>query len=285
MATSQPPSRRIDELLRWAAQQLAAGESPAVDARVLLAAALDRDLTYLMTWPERELDDPQCEQFRAWVAQRAKGRPVAHLVGYRDFWTLRLQVNDATLIPRPETELLVEAALDLPLPDNARVADLGTGTGAIALALASEHPKWSVTACDRVVDAVKLAQQNASANALTNVTCVHSHWFDALNGQVFDLIVSNPPYIETDSEYLTQGDVRFEPASALTSGSDGLDDIRTIAEQARNHLVSRGWLVLEHGHAQHHAINTLLCEKGFTDVRTLSDLNNLPRVTLARKSH
>lgn len=278
-------SKRIDALLRWATAQLHQSESGAFDARVLLASALEKPHSYLLTWPEAELSESQHKLFADMVTQRQQGKPVAHILGFRDFWTLRLAVNPFTLIPRPETELLVEQALDLALPTKANVLDLGTGTGAIALALASERPEWAVTGVDKVSQAVELATENARNNAIANASFVRSDWFDGINASRFDLIVSNPPYVEASSPYLKQGDVRFEPASALTAGEDGLDDIRTIVEQAQGFLCDTGWLMIEHGFEQHTQVQSLMASAGYTAISSKQDLNGLPRLTMGCKSH
>lgn len=271
----------ISELISWARSQLTLSESALLDSRILLAHCLGRDLTYLLTWPEKQVNKEVQSEFKKIVEQRAIGHPVAYLIGYRDFWTLRLQVAPSTLIPRPETELLVEQCLEYPLPNNANVLDLGTGTGAIALALACEKPSWHVTGVDLMLPAVELAKQNAINNDIQNATFMQSNWFDALTNKRFDLIVSNPPYVESTSPYLSEGDVRFEPKSALTAGDDGLDDIRKIIQLAPSHLNHGGKLVLEHGFQQSQQIQQLMTEHGFQNSGSVNDLNHIPRVTYA----
>ena len=226
---------RIDNALAWAAEQLEGGESPSVDAKVMLANILGKSQTYLFTWPDKTLDAAQKAQFEADVAKRKRGEPVAYIIGKRDFWTLSLFTSPDTLIPRPDTEVLVEHVLNWANQHSSAslsICDLGTGTGAIALALASELPEASVTGVDFQAGAVNLATRNAQANSIANAHFVQSDWFSALAGQTFDIIVSNPPYIEESSPYLNEGDVRFEPKTALTSGSDGLDDIKQIINNA-----------------------------------------------------
>lgn len=269
--------------LRWGSDRLGDGESPATDCRVLLCHVLKCDRSYLFTWPEKTLTGDQQSEFETLVHKRREGYPVAYLIGRRGFWDLTLKVNPTTLIPRPETELLVETALELTLPAIAHVCDLGTGTGAIALALASERPGWSVTGVDRINGALALAAENARLNGGLVIDWRLSHWFSELdNEQTFDLIVSNPPYVEDDSEYLSQGDVRFEPKSALTAGADGLDDIREIVEQAPDFLKNNGWLVIEHGYTQHPKIATIMQKRGFTQCRAVTDLNGHQRITLGQ---
>lgn len=258
------------------------GDSPRLDAELLLGAIIQRDRTWFRTWPDYQLDAESLAAFDRQVEKRVAGHPVAHLLGRQGFWTLSLQVSEHTLIPRPDTESLVEAALALPLPGNARILDLGTGTGAIALALASERPGWQVTATDAVDDAVALARRNADALGLP-VVVEKSHWFDQLAPSRFDLIVSNPPYIADQDEHLGQGDVRFEPASALVAGADGLDDIRLIVAGAEQWLTPAGWLLLEHGFDQGGAVRALFEAAGFRHVETRRDYGQNDRFTLGQK--
>lgn len=273
----------ISELLNWAYQQLSAGESPKTDARFILAHCMGQSTTYLMTWPDKIVDEDIQSHFQKLVTKRKIGHPVAHLIGTRDFWTLSLEVSPDTLIPRPETELLVEQALHLPIDQTAKVLDLGTGTGAIALSLAQEKPDWQVTGVDVIESAVALAKRNGIANLLPDVEFLQSSWFDNLNARTFDLIVSNPPYVESDSHYLLEGDVRFEPASALTSGKDGLDDIKIIIEQSLKHLESGGWLMIEHGYNQSEDLAKLFMQYQYTHIFHKKDLNDQPRISAAQK--
>ncbi|WJG08249.1 peptide chain release factor N(5)-glutamine methyltransferase [Aliiglaciecola sp. LCG003] len=273
----------IQQLLDWAIVQLALGESPRLDARILLSHCTNLSITQLMTWPDKSIDETPEKQFRDLVQQRKVGHPVAHLIGYRDFWTLSLNVTPDTLIPRPETELLIEQALQLDLPREARVLDLGTGTGAIALSLASEQADWQITGADFSAKAVQLAKSNGVKNHLEQVTFLQSNWFEQIPLQSFDLIVSNPPYVESDSPYLAQGDVRFEPASALTSGSTGLDDITQIVKNATSYLSSKGWLMLEHGLGQAPEIAKLFLNSGYQNIFHAEDLNGVTRISAARK--
>lgn len=273
----------IAEALTWGSEILGDGESPVTDCRVLLCHALGVERSYLFTWPDKILTSDTQDVYQTLLLKRREGYPVAYLIGQRGFWDLTLKVNETTLIPRPETELLVETALELPLTENARVCDLGTGTGAIALALASERSQWSVTGVDRIEGALSLAKENATLNGDIKVDWYLSHWFEALDPTFsFDLIVTNPPYVETTSQYLSQGDVRFEPKSALTAGEDGLDDIRIIVEQSPLYLSDSGWLVIEHGFAQHNSVKSLLLKRGFSQCRGITDLNGCQRITLGR---
>lgn len=273
----------IESLLNTA--ELPDSPTPRLDAELLLAAALGKPRSYLRTWPERELDADQLGLFRSHLQRRRQGEPVAYILGHQGFWSLDLEVAPHTLIPRPDTELLVESALAL-LPATPLAAlDLGTGTGAIALALASERPGWQVTGVDRVEDAVALAERNRQRLQLDNVRFLHSHWFSALAGQRFGLILSNPPYIRADDRHLDQGDVRFEPSSALVAGADGLDDIRAIIQAAPQYLLSGGWLLLEHGFDQAEAVRELLATAGFSEAHSRRDLGGHERISLGRFDH
>ncbi|MCH2340736.1 peptide chain release factor N(5)-glutamine methyltransferase [Pseudomonas sp. NPDC047963] len=270
----------IDSLLR--AAQLPDSPSAKLDAEWLLAAVLGRSPSYLRTWPEREVLPEDEARFVAHLERRRLGEPVAYILGRQGFWSLELEVAPHTLIPRPDTELLVETAMKV-LPASAvSVLDLGTGTGAIALALASERPAWQVTGVDRVTEAVTLAARNAQRLGLGNTVFLESHWFSSIAGQRYELIVSNPPYIPASDPHLMQGDVRFEPSSALVSGVDGLDDIRLIIARAPGHLSSTGWLVLEHGYDQASAVRSLLSAGGFVDVASCRDFGGHERVSLGR---
>ena len=256
--------------------------TPSLDAELLLAHVLGKSRSYLHTWPERELEAEQLERYQAMLMRRRAGEPVAYILGRQGFWSLELEVAAHTLIPRPDTELLVETVLALLPATPAQVLDLGTGTGAIALALASERPAWQVTGVDRVAEAVALAERNRARLELSNASFVASHWFSALAGQRYQLIVSNPPYIAADDRHLGEGDLRFEPSSALVAGADGLDDIRLIIAQAPDYLQTGGWLLLEHGFDQAAAVRELLSARGFSAVESRRDLGGHERISLGR---
>lgn len=256
-------------------------ESAKLDAQVLLLHILQKPRSYLFTWPEHALSDEQQSQFNVFIQRRLKGEPVAHITGLREFWSLSLEVNATTLIPRPDTETLVEQALEIALPATAKVLDLGTGTGAIALALGSEMPNWQITAVDRVSDAVALATRNQQRLAINNVHVKQSNWFSELHGEKFNLIVTNPPYIESSDIHLNQGDVRFEPLSALVADDCGMSDIKQIITQSRDYLSSNGYLLIEHGFEQGEAVRHFFEIMAFVNIKTVKDLGNNDRVTLA----
>ncbi|WLH80096.1 MULTISPECIES: peptide chain release factor N(5)-glutamine methyltransferase [unclassified Pseudomonas] len=271
----------IASLLR--AADLPDSPTARLDAELLLAAALGKSRSYLHTWPEKIVSSEDALTFAGYLQRRRGGEPVAYILGQQGFWKLDLEVAPHTLIPRPDTELLVETALQLLPATPTQVLDLGTGSGAIALALASERPAWTVTAVDRVLEAVALAERNRQRLHLNNVTVLNSHWFSALQGHTYDLIISNPPYIADNDPHLVAGDVRFEPASALVAGRDGLDDLRHIIKQAPQHLNAAGWLLLEHGYDQAGAVRDLLLGEGFDNVHSRIDLGGHERITLGRR--
>lgn len=261
---------------------LASGESPRADADALLCHLLDCRRSYLMTWPEHELDAAQQATLSGWLARRLNGEPIAHLIGEREFWSLPLKVSPATLIPRPDTEVLVEQALARLPGGPCALLDLGTGTGAIALALKSERPYADVWAVDRMPAAAALARTNSAALGLP-IEVRDGSWFAPLSDAPrFAMIVSNPPYIDGTDPHLHEGDVRFEPRSALVAEEQGLADIRLIVTQAPAHLVPGGWLLLEHGWDQGEAVRQLLLQQGYVQVETVRDYGDNERVTLGR---
>lgn len=274
----------IASALQQAVSRLqAVSDSPRLDAELLLCRVLEQGRSYLFTWPERPLTASQSAAYEGLVERRAGGEPVAHILGERGFWTLDLKVTPDTLIPRPETELLVEAALAR-IPEDAawQVADLGTGSGAIALAIAAERPNSHLCAVERSAAALAVARENAQTQGLDNIEFVQGDWFVPLQGRRFDMIVSNPPYIPHEDPHLAQGDVRFEPLTALASGEDGLDDIRHLIAAAPDYLALSGWLLLEHGYDQGEAVLTLLRQAGYQAVEDLHDLHGHGRVAVAR---
>jgi len=274
---SQPAgTRRLDDLLQDARKRI-----DAVDAEFLLVHVLGKSRSWLFAHRDDLAPETCVAPFRSLVDRRAAGEPVAYLTGQRGFWRFDLAVSPATLIPRPETELLVELAVErLPVDRPLRIADLGTGSGAIALALAFERPHAHVVATDASAAALDVARANAAALQLRNVEFREGDWLSPLAGERFDLIASNPPYIALGDPHLGEGDLRFEPASALSSGADGLDALRAITGRAPAHLGDDGWLLVEHGWDQGAAVRGLFAAVGFIEVETARDLEGRDRVTL-----
>ena len=330
----------VQNVIDWAKQLIAKQsgltfQSGALEARLLFSYVTGKSQTWLMTHSTdavlKHFSQTHVAKYTQAVNERLAGKPIAFILGTQAFWSLNLKVSEHTLIPRQDTETLVEAALNLTLPVNAQVLDLGTGTGAIALALAKERPHWCVLGVDKVHEAVALARENAILNEV-NAHFIQSDWFKSLDGhelnafannvftnnafinnaitneafqnnaedatsdeqetessnnheqsQTFDLIVSNPPYVETNSDYVQQGDLRFEPLSALVSGVDGLDDIRHIIAQAPHYLRENGYLLIEHGHQQYLEVQALLQNAHFENIRSIADINNIQRITLGQR--
>lgn len=260
--------------------------SARIEVQCLLQAVLGVQRAWLYAHPEHLLSDAERSRYARLLARRLHGEPIAYLLGSREFFGLDLKVTPATLIPRPDTELLVELALQrIPAVGAAgdfRVLDMGTGSGAIALAIAHARRDVEVVAVDASPGALQVAQENAGRLGVRNARLLASDWFDALAGECFDLIVSNPPYIAAQDEHLSRGDVRFEPLSALASGADGLDDIRRIVQGAAAHLQSGGWLMLEHGYDQAERVRHLLVQAGYTAVESARDLAAIERATFGR---
>jgi release factor glutamine methyltransferase len=274
----------IAALLADARQRLAAvSEAAHLEADVLLADVLTRPRSYLYAWPEKALESALRDRFHSLLERRLQGEPVAYVVGRREFWSLDLAVTPDTLIPRPETELLVELALSVVPWDSPRaVADLGTGCGAIALAIAHERPRARVVATDTSPEALAVAEHNARCLGLELVFC-QGDWYGALGSQRFDTIVSNPPYLATRDPHLQRGDVRFEPVTALVAGQDGLAAIRTLVSGAVAHLNPGGWLFLEHGFDQGQPVLELLRRHGLEAVACHRDAAGRPRVSGGRR--
>lgn len=275
---------QIRDWLRAATAQLSESESPKRDAEILLGLVTGKSRAWLIGFDDHELDAAALKRLDALLVRRAAGEPIAYLTGEREFWSLSLCVTPDTLIPRPDSEVLVEQALAHLPGGPCSVLDLGTGSGAIALALASERADCRVLGVDRIPAAVALAQHNAARLGLANASFMQGDWFSALNQQRFAMIVSNPPYIDAADEHLAQGDVRFEPASALVAGDSGLADIKIIAAQAGRYLVNQGWLLLEHGWQQGEQIRQILADKGFCQISTRQDYGGNDRVTFGQKT-
>jgi len=274
----------IKSALKWATQQLNdLSDSARLDSEVLLCHTLNKDRSYLYTWPEKILSNELQQQFKNTIATRKSGNPIAYILGYKDFWSLTFNVTTDTLIPRPETELLVEQVLKLvPKNNKSSILDLGTGSGAIALAVASERKQCDICATDKSALALEVAIKNAHLNGITNISFIKSDWFDSLAGKKFNIIISNPPYVKTHDPLLLQGDVQFEPSSALKSGIDGLDDIRLIINSTSSYLLNDGWLLLEHGFEQRESVQQIFKQKNFKNISTVNDLSGHPRVTFGQ---
>lgn len=274
----------IETILARAEAALAAGsDTPRLDAELLLAKVLERPRSHFRAWPENPVEPEALARFDELLSRRVAGEPVAYLLGERAFWTLDLDVTSDTLIPRPDTERLVEAAIErIPSDSPCRVLDLGTGSGALALAIAHERPFADVVAVDKSAAALDVARRNAIRNNISNVSFIQSDWWQELAGETFDIVASNPPYIRTGDPHLAAGDVRFEPRSALVAGEDGLDAIRAILAGIRSHLRPGGWLLFEHGHDQGDAISAMLASEGFENIRCLKDLGGNDRVSIGQ---
>ncbi|MGW8246592.1 MAG: peptide chain release factor N(5)-glutamine methyltransferase [Acidiferrobacterales bacterium] len=273
-----------DAIVAATAQLKNSSPTPALDAQVLLAHTLERDRTYIIAHARDTLDTEIQKRFQQLVAQRLDGTPVAYLTGQQEFWSLPINVTPDTLIPRPETELLVELALDkIPQEKEFQVADIGTGSGAIALAIAGERKRSRVVASDSSTNAIRVARENAKQLGIPNIEFTIGSLFDAFGDKKFNLIVSNPPYIPENDPHLLQGDVRFEPRNALAAGPDGLDVIRRIVEDAERHLLPGGWLMIEHGYDQEAPIEELFRQAGFEEIECYRDLAGQPRITIGQR--
>lgn len=274
----------IQQALRLGNQQLAAtSPSARLDAQVLLGHVLQCNSAHLFTWPEKQLTNEQLASYQSLLQQRKHGTPVAHITGQREFWSLNLKVNNSTLIPRPETETLIEFILTkFTDKKNLKLIDMGTGTGAIAIALATEKPQWNIFACDISEQAIQLARLNSQQHQTDNITFIQSDWFNNITDNDFDIIVSNPPYIASDDVHLSQGDVRFEPKSALTAGDAGMDDIDYLCLHAKQHLRNHGYLIVEHGYDQKNAVFDCFTKNGYSDIEQRQDLSGHTRMTSGR---
>jgi len=276
-------SPNVSELLRQATARLSASGSARLDAELLLGAVLQRPRAWLLAHDQAEVPQDQAARFRALTDRRARGEPLAYITGSREFWSLTLQVDAAVLVPRPETELLVERALALLADVDAAVADLGTGSGAIALACASERPRWRIVATDRSTAALAVARRNAVALSADNIEFLAGDWFVPLAGRRFRMILANPPYIASGDPALRDPALRHEPRSALVSGATGLEALAAIARDAPRHLLPDGVLLLEHGADQAAAVAEMLVSQGFAHVRCHSDLAGRSRITEAHR--
>ncbi len=266
----------IAQMLNEATGRL--GGNP-LDAQLLLAHLLGKSRSWLYAWPEHQLNPQQQSAYQELILRRQQGEPLAYITGSREFWSLTLRVGPATLIPRPETEQLVELALQLPTSP-LRVLDLGTGSGCIALALASERPAWQITAVDNSPAALEIARSNARQLNLERIIFAHSDWFEGLpTSSRFDLILGNPPYVAENDPHLQHDGLPYEPISALTAGTDGLNDLRRIIAHSPNFLEPGGWLLLEHGMEQGPAVKAMLNDAGFSYTETLPDASGRDRIS------
>lgn len=287
------PLLTIADILQYGTTRLSNSDSAKLDCEILLLKILNDNSnkqsekhftkTWLLTWPEKILSSEQIQQFEHYLNIRSQGMPIAYITGTKDFWSFTLEVTPDTLIPRPETELLVECALEkIALSGKQTILDLGTGSGAIALAIAAERSNTKVLATDVSLQALKVAQLNAAQLKLSNIAFCRSHWFKKIPQQQFNIIVSNPPYIAENDPHLEENVKKFEPLTALLSKKKGLADIREIIEHSQYYLKPGGWLLFEHGYQQADAVQTLFQQFKFSKISTLNDLNHQPRVTLAQ---
>jgi len=271
----------VTELLQKAEQIINSSESARLDAEILFCEVMQFNRSRIYSHPEQIVPDDKSTLFQSLIEQRQQGRPIAHLTGKKEFWSLELAINKDTLIPRPETELLVETALQM-IPDDTifNILDLGTGSGAIAIALASERPDCNIVATDINTNALMMAKKNATTHQLENIQFYLSNWYQNIPSQEFDLIVSNPPYIRQDDEHLSQGDVRFEPELALVAGADGMQAINIILGNAKQYLASNAYLLIEHGYDQKHSVHEAFLKYDFRQLKTFQDLFGQDRITM-----
>ncbi|VAX14678.1 Peptide chain release factor N(5)-glutamine methyltransferase [hydrothermal vent metagenome] len=279
-------SHTIDDAIRHATTILGQTEhnNARLEAELLLTSVLKKNRTWLRTWPDKILSPAQQQAFEKLILRRQNGEPIAYILGQRDFWTLTLTVTSDTLIPRPETELLLEQALArIPVQASWTILDLGTGSGAIAIALAKERPCCHVIGTDRSLAALRIARQNAHSNDVSNIHFLTSNWLTSFAGNFqAHMILSNPPYIKVQDPHLSIGDLRFEPPSALAAGREGLDDLQQIIREAKKHLKPEGWLLLEHGYQQQAALAALLAQQGYQSIDCYRDYADQPRLSLGQ---
>ena len=275
----------VTELLLKAEQTIKDSESARLDAEILLCNVMQFNQSKIYSHPEEVIPDDKLALFQSLIAQRQQGYPIAHLTKKKEFWSLELTINKDTLIPRPETELLVEKALEMiPEDTSYNILDLGTGSGAIAIAIASERPKTKIVATDINKNALSMAKKNADAHQLKNIQFHLSDWYQNIPPQIFNLIVSNPPYIKKNDEHLSQGDVRFEPQCALVSGIDGMHAINTILKNVKPYLAGAACLLIEHGYDQKESVQQAFLKQDFKQIKTFQDLSGQDRMTSGHAS-
>ena len=274
----------VTELLQKAEQSISCSDSARLDAEILFCDVMQFNRSKIYSHPEQIVPDDKSALFQSLIEQRQQGHPIAHLTGKKEFWSLELAISEDTLIPRPETELLVETALQM-VPDDAvfNILDLGTGSGAIAVAIASERPDCKIVATDINKNALAMAEKNAETHQLENIQFHLSDWYQNIPSQEFDLIVSNPPYIKQDDEHLSQGDVRFEPELALVAGADGMQAIDMILENAKQYLASDAYLLIEHGYDQKQLVHEAFLKHDFKQLKTFQDLSGQDRMTMGNQ--
>lgn len=274
--------KTIKACLQWGAKQLSHFDTPQLDSEVILGHVLGMTRTALYTYPDQIVDQACAHQYEQYIHKRAQGLPVALITGVKEFWSLPFYVTQDVLIPRDDTEILVEQALSLFAEDPIDVADLGTGSGAIACSLAHTRPQWRIIATDQSAKSLEVAQRNVMYLSLSNVTLLQGSWFEPLQDKRFDLIVSNPPYIDENDPNLLDKQMQWEPKTALISKDHGYHDIREIVNQARTHLQDKGWLMLEHGYQQGEQVQALMQQAGYINIKTIQDLAQHPRVTIGQ---
>lgn len=274
----------IQSALSEASRVLAASsDSPELDAEILLCLILEKNRSYLRSWPKKQLHAQQRLQFKTFLKQRQQGTPIAYITGQREFWSREFKVNPDVLIPRPDTELLIELSLPLiPKDKSCKLIDLGTGSGVIAVTLAAERPYAQIIATDISTPALKIAKQNADRHHCRNIRFAQSAWFSEIGDTDFDFVISNPPYIAADDPHLHQGDLRFEPQTALVSDDNGLKDISLIAESACKHLKEGGFLLIEHGYKQQPQVQAIFESFDYANIQIHTDLGGNPRVTIGQ---
>ena len=273
---------QINDAFKYAKQKLDSSNSRRIDSEILLCSVLNCNRTKLYAYPDKVLSFDDKKKYKELISKRSEGYPIAYLTEQKEFWGHTLNINDNILIPRPETELLVEKALKLiSIFSLNKILELGTGSGAIAIAIASEKPNVNIKATDIKDNIIKIASKNADLYEIKNIKFVKSNWFSDIKKNNFDLIVSNPPYVSGDDPVLRNSDIRFEPVSALVSGNDGLDDLKKIIRESSNYLKNNGWLVVEHAYDQGAKVRKLFLENKFTS-KTIKDYNKLERITFGR---
>jgi len=269
----------------------AISDTAILDARVLLCHCLQQSLSYVLTWPERIIAAETLQQLSELLQRRLAGEPIAYLIGYREFWSMDFKVSPDVLIPRPETEHLVEWALNTIRHSGRentvsfKVLELGTGSGAIAVALAKEEPQLTIVATDVSHSALNIARENAQLNLCSNINFLQGSWFDCVNDRHYDLIISNPPYIDAEDPHLGQGDLPYEPESALVAADSGLSDIKSLVANAAQYLNTDGWLGIEHGYEQGDAVSNLMQQHGYNSIQTIKDLAGIDRFTIGCRSN